>query len=149
MLTWTTRPFPGLGSPRIAFALISLLVASAFAFADPPPTAGPDLTGHWSGTWESCKNGHHGPLSADFCKAECGYDVIFHGRFFKVIPFRYRTTLVVTGQEGDKVFLTASQRLGPVLGRFEMTAEATATDFVAHWCSGNDHGLFTLKRCCP
>ena len=127
-----------------------LLAGGALALADGPAGAVPDLTGSWSGSWESCKNGHHGPLHAEFCKICDGeYEVLFRGRFFKVVPFRYTTTLHVTGQQGDRVLLSASQRLGPVLGRFEMTAEATATEFTAHWCSGNDNGLFTLHRCGP
>jgi hypothetical protein len=135
---------------RCLATVMLLTVAGACTKADGPTATAPDLTGSWSGTWESCKNGHHGPLHAQFCKTCDGeYEVVFHGRFFKVIPFRYATTLHVTGYESDRVFLTASKRLGPVLGRFEMNAKATATEFTAHWCSGNDHGLFTLKRCSP
>src|ERR1700675_3687993 len=103
---------------RAVLAAAVFLLANSIAAAQ-EPAAVPDLTGNWSGLWESCKNGHHGPLSARFCKTDDGhYEVVFRGRFFKVVPFRYATALTVTGYEGDRVLLSASKRLGPVLGSF-------------------------------
>jgi hypothetical protein len=72
--------------------------------------------------------------------------VVFRGRFFKVVPFRYNTTLAITGYEGDRVFLSASKRLGPVLGSFSMDADATSSDFTARFTSRDDNGLFVLRR---
>ena len=132
--------------PRGLLAITVFLLANSIAEAQQPvPT--PDLTGNWSGHWESCKNGHRGPLSARFCKTDDGhYEVVFRGRFFKVVPFRYATTLTVTGYVGDRVFLSASKRLGPVLGSFSMDADATASDFTARFTSRDDNGLFVLRR---
>ena len=132
--------------PRALLTIAVFLLANSFAAAQ-QPLAIPDLTGNWSGHWESCKNGHHGPLSARFCKTDDGhYEVVFRGRFFKVVPFRYATTLTITGYEGDRVFLTASKRLGPVLGSFSMDADATSSDFTARFTSREDNGLFVLHR---
>jgi hypothetical protein len=135
--------------PRSLLALAALLLTGSIAAAQ-QPVAVPDLTGNWSGHWESCKNGHHGPLSARFCKADDGhYKVVFRGRFLKVVPFRYATTLTVTGYDGDRVFLGASKRLGPVLGSFSMDADATSSDFTARFTSRDDNGLFVLRRVGP
>jgi hypothetical protein len=132
----------------ILTVVASLLLSSVAAAQEPAPV--PDLTGSWSGHWESCKNGHHGPLSARFCKTDDGhYEVVFRGRFFKVVPFRYATTLTVTGYDGDRVLLSASKRLGPVLGSFSMDADATSSDFTAHFSSRDDQGLFVLRRTTP
>lgn len=111
----------------------------------------PDLTGKWSGCWESICTGHHGPLHAKFCKVDdCHYRVRFHGRFFKIVPFMYSVTLNVTGQAGDKVLLAGESRV-PLFGTFHYHAEADACHFDATYSSCKDHGKFTLSRkpgCC-
>ena len=72
----------------------------------------------------------------------------FKGRFAKIIPFRYRTTMTITGVGDGVATLVASRRLGPVLGTFAMTAVATPTTFEAEFSSKNDCGRFVLTRCC-
>ena len=135
--------------PRGILAVVAFLVLGSVAAAQEPAPM-PDLTGNWLGHWESCKNGHRGPLSARFCKTDDGhYEVVFHGRFLKVVPFRYATTMTITGYEGDRVLLCASKRLGPVLGSFTMDADATNCDFTARFSSRDDHGLFVLRRTTP
>jgi hypothetical protein len=130
--------------------LISLLVAlllSADSRADQLPPA-PDLSGNWSGRWESGSNSHQGPLRATFRRInDTQYRVVFRGRFWVVVPFRYAVTLDVVGQQGDRVLLAGSSRLGPIFGTFEYSAEATESDFIATFRSRNDHGVFVLTRC--
>lgn len=110
------------------------------------PSCPVDLCGKWSGKWESCTSGHTGPLHARFRKLDdCHYHVAFHGRFWKVFPFRYTVTLNVTGQEGDRIFLSGERRL-LFFGTFQYTAEATACDFHASYCAKKDQGTFTLTR---
>jgi hypothetical protein len=124
----------------------ALLLPTVAVSAEPPAPAAPDITGCWSGYWISCKNGHNGPLTARICKInDTCYEAEFRGRFWQVIPFRYTTAMQVTGQEGDKLFLSTSRRL-PLMGTFEMTATATSTDLVAEFTSRNDQGQFILKR---
>jgi hypothetical protein len=109
-----------------------------------------DLTGNWSGHWVDTKSGHTGPLHATFRQCdEDHYRVTFTGRFFKVFPFRFHAVLTVTGREGDNVWLTGEQNLGPLFGTFSYTAEASATDFTAHFCSRRYQGDFILRKCCP
>lgn len=139
-------------------AVVALLVLPAVAVpgrtADIPPPAPapvfvvPDLSGCWSGCWFSCKNGHKGPLKAEFCKlSETCYQVTFRGRFWVVLPFRYTTTMTVTGYTADgQVLLASSQRLGPILGTFCMNAVASTCRFEANFESRNDHGKFVLSR---
>ena len=139
---------------RPALLLAALLLAAApAAGTDPPPpppapAAAPDLSGDWSGHWESAKNGHRGPLRATFTRVgpNC-YQVRFAGRFAAVVPFRYATPMTVVGGGDGVALLSASKTLGPVLGTFSMTATATATTFDADFAAKNDRGKFILARC--
>ena len=105
-----------------------------------------DLTGTWHGHWQDCKSGHSGPMRAVFCQCdESRYKVVFTGRYFKVIPFRFATVLNVTGREGDKTLLAGQSNLG-LFGVFHYSAEATATDFTAQFSSRRYDGRFVLSR---
>lgn len=142
---------------RTHLAALLIALVPAWTRADDPPVAAPpvaapacalDLSGEWSGYWVSCTNGHRGPLRATFTRVgdDC-YEVRFKGRFAAVVPFRYGTTLSVVGRGDGVLLLSASKRLGPVLGTFEMSAAATATTFDANFTSKNDAGKFVLTRC--
>jgi hypothetical protein len=136
---------------HLLIATAVLLTAAAGVADDAPPvvvaSAAPDLSGDWSGHWESGKNGHRGPLRAAFTRVgpNC-YQVRFAGRFAKVIPFRYSTPLAVVGTGDGVALLSASKTLGPLLGTFSMSATATATTFDADFTAKGDHGKFVLTR---
>lgn len=133
--------------PRI-FSLVALVVLPSVSFAQQPAaySPAPDLTGKWSGCWISDKNGHHGPLKATFKPQDCDtYRVTFSGRFAKVIPFRYSTTMDVVGTGDGVVTLSAEKRL-PLNGRFSTVAVATGTNFDANFTSPRDHGRFVMSR---
>ena len=111
------------------------------------PAAAVDLSGCWSGTWQSCSTGHTGPLRATF--APCGdgrYAVEFSGRFFKVLPFRYSVTLRVVEDYGDRVTLAGTSWLGRLFGTFTYRADATDCSFEASYRSKKDSGVFRLHR---
>ncbi|SFI55506.1 hypothetical protein [Planctomicrobium piriforme] len=136
------------------FVIIALALVGWDAQAQEPVAAqttspAPCLNGDWTGNWTSCTNGHSGPLKASFCQVDaCHYEVRFQGRFCKVIPFHYRALLTVTGVSDGQIFLSASKRLGPLLGTFTITARATSTQFIAGYSSKDDQGQFTLTRSC-
>jgi hypothetical protein len=132
-----------------AFSLLALLLAGMIRIhaGEPLPRPATDLTGKWLGYWESGKNGHRGPLRATFTRIdECHYRVVFRGRFWLVVPFRYGMMMNVTGSDGDKVILSGSHTLGPVFGSFDYYAEGTCRDFVADFQSRGDYGKFVLTR---
>lgn len=107
-----------------------------------------DLSGQWSGRWNSFQTGHNGPLRCTLTKIdETSYQANFSGRFFKIIPFRYSVTLYVD-QDGDTVTLSGQKRLGRRLGTFYYSAEADDCSFVASYSSCKDNGEFVLSRCC-
>ncbi|QJW97580.1 hypothetical protein [Frigoriglobus tundricola] len=125
------------------YALVSL---AALAFAGAAGAQSPDLTGKWSGYWASDKNGHTGPLNATFVpQGDSSYRVTYRGRFAKVIPFRYSTTMDVVGTGDGVVLLSAEKRLGP-MGTFRTTATATGSNFDATFTSRRDSGRFVLSR---
>jgi hypothetical protein len=128
--------------PRFLCPLaLSILLAVA------PPAAAVDLTGSWTGSWESTSTGHAGPLRATF--RPCGEDrwaVDFSGRFFKLFPFRYSVNLRVVEDAGDRVTLAGTSWLGRLFGTFCYRADATACRFEARYTSKKDSGVFRLER---
>lgn len=123
---------------------ILALANSRGAAAEPSPCI--DLSGRWSGTWKDCGSGHHGPLHATFCRIDdCHYRVIFTGRFWGIFPFRFKADLNIVGQQGDRLILSGSQRVG-FNGTFEYNANASNCDFSATFDSRRYHGVFELTR---
>ena len=63
-----------------------------------------ELEGRWrNGYWTDTNTGHQDPLRARFRQQNDGnYRVVFTGRFAKVIPFRFATTLNVVGDLVDR-----------------------------------------------
>lgn len=106
-----------------------------------------DLSGCWTGSWQSCTTGHKGPLRAEFTR--CGadaYRVTFSGRFFKVIPFTYTVRLDVVSEDADSVVLAGSSYLGRMFGSFSYRATADECRFTANYSSKKDSGVFRLTR---
>jgi hypothetical protein len=105
-----------------------------------------DLSGRWHGAWLSCQTGHHGHLSARFCKVnDTCYRVHFTGSFWVVIPFRFTVNLAASERPDGTVVLSGSPRL-PFFGTFDFVAVATDQDFQATYSTARDHGQFTLHR---
>ena len=131
---------------RRTLSLVALCLLPSLSFAQTVvvPVA-PDLSGKWSGYWVSDKNGHTGPLHATFTpKGAAAYQVKYRGRFAKVIPFRYTTTMDVVGRGEGLVVLSAEKPLGP-FGTFRTTATATNSNFDATFNSRRDSGRFVLQ----
>ena len=106
-----------------------------------------DLSGCWSGSWMSCKNGHNGKLSATFCRInDCQVRARFKGIFAKVIPFRYPATLTIVEERPGLMRLSGSQRLGPIMGSFTYSVTITPDRFEASYQSKRDWGQWTLSR---
>lgn len=125
--------------------LIASLITCSLSNSQEKANA-PNLAGSWSGNWISEGSGHKGPMIAVFRSVGTdSYDVTFSGRFFKVVPFRYKATLMVTGKEGDKLILTGSQKLLG-FGTFEYNALADEGSFIANYSSKKDNGRFELYR---
>jgi hypothetical protein len=127
--------------------LIRAIFAVALLLVLPAACRAVDLSGCWSGSWESCATGHKGPLWAEF--VSCGvnqYEVHFRGRFFKVMPFQYSVTMAADERDGV-VYLSGSKYLGRMVGTFSFSAAATDTCFNANYSSCKDSGQFKLSRC--
>ncbi|HUE72995.1 MAG TPA: hypothetical protein VMP01_19070, partial [Pirellulaceae bacterium] len=94
-----------------------------------------DLSGSWSGRWDSLSTGHTGPLNANFTRInESQYQVDFRGRFFKLIPFRYSVVLNVV-EEGETVRLSGDNYLGRRYGWFHYDAVVAGDCFTANYTS--------------
>src|SRR5437660_39952 len=94
------------------------------------------LDGRWHhGNWKDNNTGHEGPLRGRFREQKGGnYRVVFSGRFAKVVPFRFATTMNVVGHDGDKVFLAGESSVFG-FGRFSYDAVADGNNFSSHYSS--------------
>lgn len=123
--------------------MLSLFIILASAMG---ASAG-ELDGWWPcGRWIDMKSGHQGPLRAKFRQTDdCHYRVVFTGKFAKVIPFRFATTLNVVGHDGDKVLMAGTSR---IMGFFRFTYNAVADEhqFNAQYSSRRWSGEFNLNR---
>lgn len=125
----------------------ALTIALAVASTGASRLEAADLSGCWTGSWQSCTTGHKGPLRAEFTR--CGadaYRVTFSGRFFKVIPFTYTVRLDVVSEDADGVVLAGSSYLGRMFGSFSYRATADECRFTANYSSKKDSGVFRLTR---
>lgn len=124
------------------FALTACVVVASQCGA-----AAADLSGRWSGTWQSGSTRHQGSLQAEFVRLdENRYEVFFNGRFFRFIPFNYSTVMTASESAGI-VTLTGSKYLGRLFGTFSFVATATDSRFDANYSSCKDHGCFKMTRC--
>jgi hypothetical protein len=121
------------------FALLLLILLPNLALASDP------IAGSWRGNWQSDKTGHHGPMRAFVRPANDGYNVLFVGRFAKVIPFAYISHLTTTGRTDNGVSLAAEKKLPP-FGTFRTDATAAANVFEATYSAKADHGTFRFHR---
>src|SRR5262245_54927120 len=122
-------------------------LAMLLMFVAPGVSRAIDLSGCWSGTWQSCTTRHHGPLNAEFVRLnENQYEVFFQGRFFVIMPFKYSVIMTASEQNGV-VTLSGSQYLGRMFGTFSFSAAATDCQFNVDYSSCKDSGKFTLSRC--
>jgi hypothetical protein len=126
---------------------VALLAGLCAALACSPHLAAGELDGRWhDGYWTDANTGHEDVLRGRFRQTGDGnYRVVFTGRFAKVIPFRFATTLNVVGREEDKVYLAGESRvLG--FGRFSYSAVADEHNFNAQYDSRRWRGEFVLWR---
>lgn len=117
------------------FSLISIASAQSLA------------GGGWRGEWVSETSGHHGPLRANVRPLANGdFRVRYTGRFAKVIPFYFATTMQYSGTgPAGEIYLTNTTRI-PLFGTFHADAVLTETTFDSHYSSKKDAGRFELRR---
>jgi hypothetical protein len=125
----------------------SLVIALSLVLAGQSVSRAVDLSGCWSGTWQSCVTPHKGPLNAEFVRLDADhYEVFFSGRFFKLLPFKYSVVMTATEDNGV-VHLAGSKCLGRLFGTFTFSATATDCEFDATYSSCKDNGCFEMTRC--
>jgi hypothetical protein len=113
------------------------------------PAGAHDLAGRWDGSWASQVTPHHGTLHGKFRRVDAShYRVVFTGRFFRVIPFRYAVKLNIVCEGPGTVQLAGSSKLLG-FGEFRYHAVVNGDSFVASYHAKKDHGQFILQRRCP
>ena len=127
------------------YVLLAVGLISALWIA-PAALAG-ELDGRWrNGSWTDSNTGHEDVLRARFrAKSDGNYRVVFTGRFAKVVPFRFATTLNVVGRDGDKVIMAGEPRIMGIV-KFSYQAVADGNNFNAQYSSKRWSGEFNLWR---
>ena len=106
-----------------------------------------DLSGNWKGTWANSNNRHTGPLRGRFIALnESQYRVVFRGRFFAVLPFRYAVVLDAEEQEDGSIRLRGSTFVSRRYGTFEYDATVRDGHFESTYTSSKFQGTFSLDR---
>ena len=125
---------------RYALAMLALITSGSALSAG-------ELDGKWQhGSWNDTNSGHEDVLRARFRQKDGGnYRVVFTGRFAKVVPFRFATTLNVVGHDGDKVIMAGESRVMG-FGKFSYNAIADGNNFNSQYNSKRWHGEFNLQR---
>ncbi len=101
----------------------------------------------WKGRWNSATTGHSGPMRVSIQPRPDGQlDARFVGRFAVVIPFTYKATLTPVECNDCGMVVTATKKLGPVLGAYQMTGTLDAAQFQANFQAGKDSGSFHMQR---
>jgi hypothetical protein len=130
-----------------SMTLILLCTATARGQGVSPTLSFESLSGAWSGGWHSQTTGHKGPLNADIRPSSSGsYSATFTGKFFKIIPFRYQMQLNVVSQNGNRLELAGSKKLGPLMGYYSYRAVVQDGQLSASYRTKRDRGTFTLRR---
>lgn len=133
------RPFGRAAATSVLTLCIAAVAAS--------PVDAVDLSGCWTGSWQSCSTGHSGALRATFTRCGEGrYRADFSGSFFRILPFRYSVVLDVVDDTDECVTLAGSSYLGRLFGTFRYTATADGCTFTARYTSAKDAGRFDLRR---
>ena len=129
---------------RFAWVLFALIVGSTCLAHQ--ALAG-ELDGRWRyGSWTDDNTGHTGPLRARFRETAHGdYRVVFTGRFAKIVPFRFATTLNVVERKDGIVEMAGESRIMGIW-RFNYHAVADEHHFQSQYSSSRWRGEFSLQR---
>jgi len=112
------------------------------------PTPEDSIEGRWEGRWLSDANGHRGKLLCIVSRDPEGitHAAYFRASYLKVLRFSYTVPLRVKENAGGWVF-QGTEDLGAVAGGvYHYEGSATATNFLSHYRSQSDHGVFEMKR---
>ncbi len=108
-----------------------------------------ELSGCWEGTWHGCTDGLKGTVNATITKCDDRhYQAVFTGRAFKIMPSRYKATLLAepdpaTGQ----IRFKCTTKL-PLWGCYWMNGSANGRTFDARYHTDDHVGSFKITRVC-
>jgi hypothetical protein len=111
------------------------------------------ISGAWTGSWKSDRNGHTGALRAVITRRSASvYEARFRATFWKVFSGGYAVHLTAFPKDGE-YSLSGSADLGNFLfwplGDYACTGTATPESLTARYTNRHDFGVFELKRPAP
>lgn len=146
MTTCIPLSTPGFGS-TLRKHLLAMAVAASFAFGMGHASLGSDPVGVWRGEWTSNSTGHRGPMRVVIRERNDGrYQARFSGRFFVVIPFMYRATLVPSSDAYGNLVLDANKRLGLGMGNYTMRTTIAGDQLRGSFSAARDRGSVRMRR---
>jgi hypothetical protein len=130
-----------------ALGRAGFVFAVAIVLANCQPSSGQELSGNWTGRWQSSTNNHGGKMNATFVQQSGDQlQVKFRGSFAKVIPFRYRAKLNVVYQEPGLTIVGGSKKLGPLMGDFSYSGQISNGCFTGTYSSRRYNGSWVTSR---
>jgi hypothetical protein len=125
----------------LRYILVGVLLMAMWC---PASAVAQEPTGRWAGRWTTYQpngRGHQGTIRANLRpNGDGSYQGTFSGRFFVVIPYFYRATVV---QDGDMLYST--KQLGP-LGNYQMQMLHSPGSLTGSWTTGDQSGGIMLYR---
>ena len=134
---------------KVKFLFIAFIMATLAIVGNTKLMGGElsNLSGNWSGNWQSEISGHQGALKAKFTVMdETKVQARFSGRFFKVVPFKFNVTLDVVSQKDGVTKLQGKQDLGRALGIYHYDVTYKGDEFIANYKTDKDKGVFTVSK---
>lgn len=124
-----------------------LLVATGSLLASGTAAKAADLCGVWKGHWQSCTDQFSGTVKARITRIGPGkYQAVFTGRAFKVMPYRYKATLLATKDPATgKVRFRCTRKL-PFWGCYWMNGTASDCCLNARYRTDDHTGYFVMQR---
>jgi hypothetical protein len=111
-----------------------------------------ELAGCWDGDWDNWHDVFKGRMKGRITKCSAThYEGEFWGIALIVIPYRYRTTLVVTHVEDGKTYFQGQDFLG-IWGGYSICGYICGNEMFARYtkCKGDGGGcLHMCRTCCP
>lgn len=127
---------------RKSIAVVATLAIFAAAHAHAAT-----LCGHWKGEWHGCTDGLEGTVNAKITKIDAThYKAVFWGRAFKVMPYRYTSTLTACKDPATgKVRFHVAQKL-PIWDWYWMKGSVDGCTFFARYHTDDHVGYFKMQR---
>ncbi len=135
-------------APRGRRLAAAFIFAALWTGAACRPARADSLEGCWKGEWYSTTEKFHGKVSATIIRCDsCHYECVFTGWAFKIMPYRYKATLIGCTDSCGCVHFKCKRKI-PIWGWYWMKGCACGCTFSARYHTDENAGYFKMHRVC-